>query len=58
MDAAIIQASASRKNQQRARDAEMGRMKKGKNWYFGMKTPVGIDTRGHVHSVAVTSLAT
>ena len=57
VDATIIQASSSRKNQQRARDEEMSSTKKGKNWYFGMKAHVGTDTKGRVHSVVVTSAA-
>ena len=37
VDASIIDAPSSTKNRRRARDPEMHRTKKGKQWYFGMK---------------------
>ena len=55
VDATIINAPSSTKNQARSRDKEMKQTKKGNQWYFGMKAHVGTDTRkGLVHSVVVT----
>jgi len=54
VDATIISAPSSTKNQNRQRDPEMKQTKKGNAWHFGMKTHVGCDTRGRVHSVVVT----
>lgn len=57
VDATIISAPSSTKNQDRQRDPEMKQTKKGKVWHFGMKAHVGSDTRGRVHSVVVTDAA-
>ncbi len=54
VDATIISAPSSTKNQAKQRDPEMKSTKKGNKWYFGMKAHIGTDTRGLVHSVAVT----
>ena len=55
VDATIISAPSSTKNQNNARDPEMKQTKKGNQWYFGMKAHVGTDTgRGLTHSVVVT----
>ena len=54
VDASIISAPSSTKNQDRKRDPEMKQTKKGNAWHFGMKMHVGSDTRGRVHSVVVT----
>jgi IS5 family transposase len=55
VDATIISAPSSTKNQDKTRDREMKQTRKGNQWYFGMKAHVGTDTRkGLVHSVAVT----
>ena len=55
VDATIINASSSTKNESRTRDPEMKQTKKGNQWYFGMKAHVGTDTRrGLVHSIAIT----
>jgi len=55
VDATIIHAPASTKNEERKRDPEMKQTKKGNQWFFGMKAHVGTDTRkGLVHSVVVT----
>jgi IS5 family transposase len=55
VDATIISAPSSTKNQGKTRDKEMKQTKKGNQWYFGMKAHVGTDTgRGLVHSVVVT----
>lgn len=58
VDATIIKAPSSTKNQDRTRDKEMRQTKKGNQWYFGMKAHVGTDTgRGLAHSVVVTDAA-
>jgi transposase, IS5 family len=56
VDATIINAPSSTKNQDRARDAEMQQTKKGNQWYFGMKAHIGVDSKTkQVHSAAVTA---
>ena len=56
VDATIINASPSTKNQDRKRDPEMKQTKEGNQWYFGMKAHVGTDTdRGLAHSIVVTN---
>src|SRR5450755_1441950 len=45
VDATIIAAPSSTKNQKRERDPEMKQTKKGGQWYFGMKAHVGVDSR-------------
>ena len=57
VDASIINAPSSTKNRDRQRDPEMKQTKKGNAWYFGMKTHIGSDVRGRVHSVVVTHAA-
>ena len=56
VDATIIAAPSSTKNQDQARDPEMHQTKKGQQWYFGMKAHIGADAEsGLVHSVHVTA---
>lgn len=56
VDATIIAAPSSTKNQTGTRDPEMHQTKKGNQWYFGMKAHIGVDAgTGYVHSVAVTA---
>ena len=56
VDATLITAPASTKNQEQNRDPEMHQSKKGNQWYFGMKVHIGADSRsGLVHSVSVTA---
>lgn len=57
VDATIIHAPASTKNQSRSRDPEMRSTKKGNNWHFGMKVHIGTDKRGVVHSLVTTDAA-
>ena len=58
VDATIISAPSSTKNQDKTRDKEMKQTKKGNQRYFGMKAHVGTDTRkGLAHSVVVTDAA-
>lgn len=56
VDATIIEAPSSTKNQSGERDPEMHQTKKGNQWYFGMKTHIGVDSKTKVvHSAAVTA---
>jgi IS5 family transposase len=55
VDATIIAAPPSTKNEQKARDPEMHQAKKGKDWHFGMKAHIGTDRRGIVHSLSTTA---
>jgi transposase, IS5 family len=56
IDATLIAAPSSTKNQQRERDPEMHQTKKGNQWYFGMKAHIGVDTdSGLVHTVVTTA---
>ena len=56
VDATIIAAPSSTKNTRRERDPEMHQTKKGNQWHFGMKAPIGVDAQsGLVHSVSGTA---
>lgn len=55
VDATIINAPTSTKNESGTRDPEMRQTKKGNQWYFGMKVHVGADKRGIAHSVCITA---
>ncbi len=56
VDATIIHAPSSTKNEKKERDAEMHQTKKGNQWYFGMKAHIGVDSKeGIVHSVCSTA---
>ncbi len=55
VDASIISAPSSTKNQAKQRDPEMKSTKKGNQWYFGMKEHIGTDPQGLVHRVEVTA---
>src|SRR5450432_563503 len=56
VDATIIGAPSSTKNKDGKRDPEMHQTAKGKQWYFGMKAHIGVDSRqGHVHSVCTSA---
>ena len=56
VDATLIAAPSSTKNKDKARDPEMHSSKKGDNWYFGMKTHIGVDAdSGLTHSVRGTA---
>jgi len=55
VDATVIHAPTSTKNEAKSRDPEMGSTKKGEQWYFGAKVHVGVDSETKViHSVSVT----
>ena len=45
VDATIIAAPSSTKNQAKARDPEMHQTRKGQQWYFGMKLHIGVDSK-------------
>jgi transposase, IS5 family len=56
VDASIINAPASTKNQDQQRDPEMHQTKKGNQWYFGMKAHIGVDSRTKlIHSVVASA---
>jgi len=56
VDATIIHAPSSTKNQDKARDPEMHQTKKGNQYYFGMKAHMGVDLgSGLVHAVTTTA---
>ena len=56
VDATIIDAPSSTKNEDKARDPEMHQTKKGNEWYFGMKAHIGVDSQNKlIHSLAVTA---
>jgi IS5 family transposase len=56
VDATIIHAPSSTKNQEEKRDPEMHQTRKGKQWYFGMKAHVGVDSKTKlVHTVVATA---
>ena len=57
VDATIIAAPSSTKNATKTRDPEMKQTRKGNQWYFGMKSHIGTDTRGLVHSLTTTDAA-
>lgn len=55
VDASIINAPSSTKNRDKARDPDMKQTRKGNQWYFGMKTHIGVDSKTKlIHSVVVT----
>ena len=57
VDATILSAPSSTKNATGTRDPEMKQVRKGNNWYFGMRVHVGTDPHGVVHSVTSTDAA-
>ena len=55
VDATIINAPSSTKNQEKAGDPEMHQTKKGNEWRFGMKCHIGADAgTGYVHTITAT----
>jgi transposase, IS5 family len=55
VDATIIAAPSSTKNQAKARDPEMRQTRKGQQWYFGMKLHLGVDSRTKlIHAMTTT----
>src|SRR6266567_2074327 len=57
VDATILQAPTSTKNREQQRDPEMHQTKKGKQWYFGMKAHVGVDSKTKIIHTAVATAA-
>jgi len=55
VDATIIHAPSSTKNREQQRDPEMHQTRKGRQWYFGMKAHVGVDSKTKlIHTALVT----
>lgn len=56
VDATIINAPSSTKNQKGERDPEMKQTQKGNQWYFGMKAHLGVDSKTKlIHAVAASA---
>jgi transposase, IS5 family len=56
VDATIIAAPSSTKNEDGKRDPEMHQTKKGNQWHYGMKMHIGVDAQsGLIHSVHTTA---
>jgi len=56
VDATIIASPSSTKNADGARDPEMRSTKKGKQWHFGMKLHIGVDSKtGLIHHAVASS---
>jgi len=57
VDATLIHAPSSTKNREQSRDPEMHQTRKGKQWYFGMKAHVGVDSKTKIIHTAVVTAA-
>ena len=57
VDATIIAAPSSTKNQSGERDPEMHQTKKGNQWHFGMKAHIGVDADSGITHTLVTTPA-
>ena len=56
VDATIIHAPSSTKNQEKKRDPDMSSTKKNGQWHFGMKMHLGVDAQsGLIHSLEATT---
>lgn len=56
VDATIINAPSSTKNASGRRDPDMHQTRKGRQWYFGMKAHIGVDSKTKViHAVVATA---
>jgi transposase, IS5 family len=56
VDATIIHAPSSTKNEKKQRDPEMHQTRKGNQWYFGLKAHIGVDSKeGIVHSICTSA---
>jgi IS5 family transposase len=56
IDATLIAAPSSTKNEKHKRDPQMHQTKKGNQWHFGMKAHIGVDDEsGLVHTVISTA---
>lgn len=57
VDATIIAAPSSTKNQSGERDPEMHQARKGNQWHFGMKAHIGVDVESGITHTLVTTPA-
>src|SRR3974377_478290 len=57
VDATLFTAPSCTKNRDQSRDPEMHQVKKGKQWYFGMKAHVGVDSKTKIIHTAVATAA-
>jgi IS5 family transposase len=57
VDATIIHAPSSTKNSSGERDPQMHQTRKGKQWYFGAKAHIGVDSKETVVHTVITSAA-
>ncbi|MBW7862773.1 MAG: IS5 family transposase [Rhodocyclaceae bacterium] len=56
VDATIISAPSSTRNRDRERDPEMHQTAKGRQWYFGMKAHVGVDSKTKfIHTILASA---
>jgi transposase, IS5 family len=56
VDATIISAPSSTKNEDQERDPQMHQTAKGKQWYFGMKAHIGVDSKEKIiHTVKASA---
>lgn len=56
VDATILHAPSSTKNRDQQRDPEMHQTAKGKQWYFGMKAHVGVDSKSKlIHTILASA---
>lgn len=56
VDATIIAAPSSTKNEEKKRDPDMSSTKKGNAWHFGMKAHIGVDAdSGLIHTVETST---
>lgn len=56
VDATIISAPSSTKNKDGKRDPEMHQTAKGKQWYFGMKAHIGVDSKTKIiHTIKASA---
>lgn len=56
VDATIISAPSSTKNKDGKRDPEMHQTAKGKQWYFGMKAHIGVDSKSKIiHTIKASA---
>jgi len=56
VDASTTSSPSSTKNKGKARDPDMHQTRKGKQWYFGMKAHIGVDSPSKlIHSVVETA---
>jgi IS5 family transposase len=56
VDATILHAPSSTRNEKKERDPAMRQTRKGHQWYFGLKAPIGMDSKENVvHSVCTSA---